>query len=86
MATIDKTNQDAIDNYNTQVDQFKTDIEAYNKNVGDYNTSQNFNFNTAVSSFMILATEMEKAENVSVEDYKKFLQILSPFIPHTRKY
>lgn len=39
-------------------------------------------FNTAVSAMMILASEMEKAENISVEDYKKFLQILAPFAPH----
>lgn len=38
-------------------------------------------FNTAISSLMILATEMEK-EAVSLEDYKKFLIILSPFAPH----
>ncbi|MES3031808.1 MAG: class I tRNA ligase family protein, partial [Patescibacteria group bacterium] len=40
-------------------------------------------FNTAISSMMILATEMDKAQNVDREDYKKFLQILSPFAPHT---
>ncbi|HNW71645.1 MAG TPA: class I tRNA ligase family protein [Candidatus Paceibacterota bacterium] len=39
-------------------------------------------FNTAISSMMILTTEMEKAESVSKDDYKKFLQILSPFAPH----
>ena len=39
-------------------------------------------FNTAISSMMILATEMEKAESVGREDYKKFLKILSPFAPH----
>ncbi|MBI3888181.1 class I tRNA ligase family protein [Candidatus Nomurabacteria bacterium] len=38
-------------------------------------------FNTAISSLMILATEMEKSE-VSIKDYKKFLQILAPFAPH----
>jgi leucyl-tRNA synthetase len=39
-------------------------------------------FNTAISAMMILATEMEKSEKVNVEDYKKFLQILTPFAPH----
>jgi leucyl-tRNA synthetase len=39
-------------------------------------------FNTAISSMMILATEMERAESVGEEDYKKFLQILAPFAPH----
>jgi leucyl-tRNA synthetase len=43
---------------------------------------EDMHFNTAISSMMILATEMEKAESIDVEDYKKFLQILSPFAPH----
>jgi len=55
---------------------------------------ENMRFNTAISAMMILATEMEKAQNqswalspqkspaLSIEDYKKFLQILAPFAPH----
>ncbi|MFA6520516.1 MAG: class I tRNA ligase family protein [Candidatus Paceibacterota bacterium] len=43
---------------------------------------ESMDFNTAISALMILATEMEKAERVEKEDYKKFLQILSPFAPH----
>ena len=43
---------------------------------------ENMNFNTAISSMMILATEIENEKSVSREDYKKFLQILSPFAPH----
>lgn len=39
-------------------------------------------FNTAISAMMILATEIEKAEFVDKEDFKKFLQILAPFAPH----
>jgi len=39
-------------------------------------------FNTAISAMMILASEMEKAENIGVTDFKKFLQILAPFAPH----
>ena len=39
-------------------------------------------FNTAISSMMILATEMENADSLNKEEYKKFLQILSPFAPH----
>jgi leucyl-tRNA synthetase len=39
-------------------------------------------FNTAISAMMILATEMEKADSVEKEDYKKFLRILASFIPH----
>ncbi len=42
----------------------------------------NFSFNTAVSAMMICSNEMEKAENVSVDDFKKFIQILAPFAPH----
>lgn len=43
---------------------------------------ESMNFNTSISTMMILATEMDKAEKVSKEDFKKFLKILSPFAPH----
>jgi len=43
---------------------------------------EDMHFNTAISSMMILATGMEKAQHVSIKDYKKFLQILAPFAPH----
>ncbi len=43
---------------------------------------ENMRFNTAVSSLMILASEMEKLEKVNTNDYEKFLQILAPFAPH----
>ncbi len=39
-------------------------------------------FNTAISSLMILANEMEKSESVAREDFEKFLILLSPFAPH----
>jgi len=39
-------------------------------------------FNTAISSMMMLASEMERAAQVSKEDYKTFLQVLAPFAPH----
>jgi len=42
---------------------------------------ESMHFNTAVSTMMILVNEMEKSD-VSREDYKKLLQILSPFAPH----
>ncbi len=42
----------------------------------------NFSFNTAVSAMMICMNEMEKAESVSVEDFKLFIQILAPFAPY----
>ncbi|MFZ2150162.1 MAG: class I tRNA ligase family protein [Minisyncoccia bacterium] len=38
-------------------------------------------FNTAISSMMVLVNEMEKNE-ITKDDFKKFLQILSPFAPH----
>ena len=40
------------------------------------------NFNTAISSMMILVNEMEKSKEIDLEDFKKFLQILAPFAPH----
>jgi leucyl-tRNA synthetase len=47
---------------------------------------ENMRFNTAISSMMVLANEMEsaisKGYNITKEDFKKFLQILSPFAPH----
>ncbi|KKR79787.1 MAG: Leucyl-tRNA synthetase [Candidatus Nomurabacteria bacterium GW2011_GWA2_40_9] len=47
---------------------------------------EGMHFNTAVSSMMILASEMESAfargSGVTEQDYKKFLQLLSPFAPH----
>lgn len=42
---------------------------------------EGMNFNTAISSMMVLVNEMEKNE-VSFEDFKMFLQILAPFAPH----
>lgn len=42
---------------------------------------ETMHFNTSVSSMMMLANEMDKTE-VDLRDYKKFLQILSPFAPH----
>ncbi len=38
-------------------------------------------FNTAISAMMVLLNETENAQ-VSLEDFKKFLQILAPFAPH----
>ena len=39
-------------------------------------------FNTAVSSLMVFVNEFEKTKNLSVNDFKKLLQILAPFAPH----
>ena len=43
---------------------------------------QTFSFNTAISSMMILVNEMDKVESIAEKDFKMFLQILAPFIPH----
>ena len=42
----------------------------------------NFAFNTAVSSMMILVNEMEKQEEIRKEYFEMFLKILNPFAPH----
>lgn len=41
-----------------------------------------FSFNTAISAMMICNNEFEKAERVSKDDAKIFLQLLAPFAPH----
>jgi len=47
---------------------------------------ENMRFNTAISSMMMLSTEMEKRDFVDSRNYKKFLQILSPFAPHISEW
>ncbi len=42
---------------------------------------EKFNFNTAVSTMMIFVNGVGNRE-ISLEDFKKFLQILAPFAPH----
>ncbi|MCU0660664.1 MAG: class I tRNA ligase family protein [Candidatus Pacebacteria bacterium] len=39
-------------------------------------------FNTAISSMMIVVNEMEKADEVTVSDFKLCIQLLAPFAPH----
>ena len=39
-------------------------------------------YNTAISAMMVLANQLEKEKNISKEDFKNFLKILSPFAPH----
>jgi leucyl-tRNA synthetase len=41
-----------------------------------------FSFNTAISSLMICSNEFEKAQSVSKDDAKIFLQLLAPFAPY----
>ena len=43
---------------------------------------ENFHFNTAISTLMILLNEMEKQDSLGVENYKLFIKLLSPFAPH----
>lgn len=43
---------------------------------------ENFRFNTAISSMMILVNEMEKEENLLATDRELLITILSPFAPH----
>lgn len=43
---------------------------------------ENFRFNTAISSLMILANAFEKEAKMNVKDFQCFLLLLSPFAPH----
>jgi leucyl-tRNA synthetase len=43
---------------------------------------ENFRFNTAISSMMILANAMEKEKEISIIHYSLFIILLSPFAPH----
>lgn len=67
---INKGNVDTSQNFkkllNKTIKKVGEDVEA-------------FKFNTCVSQMMICINELE---NISVEDFKKFLQILAPFAPH----
>lgn len=43
---------------------------------------EDFAFNTAISSMMILVNEIEKIDFINKDDFKSFIKILSPFAPH----
>lgn len=43
---------------------------------------ENFKFNTAISSLMILSNELYKEKDISLIHYSLFLILLSPFAPH----
>ncbi|MEK7657958.1 MAG: leucine--tRNA ligase [Patescibacteria group bacterium] len=43
---------------------------------------ENFRFNTAISSLMILLNEMEKQNQLSIINCQLFLKLLAPFAPH----
>jgi leucyl-tRNA synthetase len=41
-----------------------------------------FSFNTAISSMMVFLNEADKVSEISIDDFKQFLKIISPFAPH----
>ncbi len=43
---------------------------------------ENFRFNTAISSLMILLNEIEKQNQLSIVNRQLFLKLLAPFAPH----
>jgi len=43
---------------------------------------ENFRFNTTVSALMILTSEMEKQEQLSVTSYQLLIKLLAPMAPH----
>ncbi len=43
---------------------------------------ENFKFNTAISSLMILSNELKEKKEISLKIFLKFLQLLAPFAPH----
>ncbi|MBP9803047.1 MAG: leucine--tRNA ligase [Candidatus Pacebacteria bacterium] len=69
-----------VKNIKSQNKEFKILLNKTIKKVSE--DIENMYFNTSISSMMILFSEMEKLESVSLEDYKKSLQILAPFAPH----
>jgi leucyl-tRNA synthetase len=46
------------------------------------NDVENFRFNTAISSIMILVNEMDKQDELLRSDYCMLLVVLAPFAPH----
>lgn len=64
-----KTNNQLEKNIHKTIRKVEEDIEG-------------MNFNTAVSSMMMIVNEMEKSDLISIKDFKIFLKILAPFAPH----
>ncbi len=64
-----KTNEQLEKNIHKTVKKVEEDIES-------------MNFNTAVSSMMMIVNEIEKSDLVSIKDFKMLLKILAPFAPH----
>jgi len=46
------------------------------------NDIETLKFNTAISSLMTLANEMDKREKITIDSYATFLVLLNPFAPH----
>lgn len=63
-----KTDESAEIALHTAIEKVTSDIE-------------NFKFNTAIASLMICLNELSNS-NVSLEDLKKFIQLVAPFAPH----
>ena len=65
-------------------DEYTSDIEGLIhktiKKVTDDTLSQNYN--TAISSMMILLNEMDKLDSISKKDYRVLLHLLNPYAPH----
>ena len=64
-----EANQSIINLIQTTIKKVTSDIE-------------DFKFNTAVSTLMILVNVLEKEEKVSQQDFETLLVLLSPFAPH----
>ena len=47
---------------------------------------ENFKFNTAISSLMVLANRMEKTERILIVHYQILLKLLAPFAPHLAEH
>jgi leucyl-tRNA synthetase len=63
-----KTDESAEIALHTAIEKVTSDIES-------------FKFNTAIASLMICLNELSNS-NVSLEDLKKFIQLVAPFAPH----
>lgn len=71
----DKISGDIMANESTESTVHKT-IKKISEDV------ENFSLNTAISSMMILANELDKKEKVAISSYKPLVLMLTPFAPH----
>jgi leucyl-tRNA synthetase len=65
---------------NSKSQKLETLLNKTVKKVGE--DIENFRFNTAISSMMILVNEMEKLEQVPAVAYALLIRLLAPFAPH----